>query len=131
MPPAAAALGLEPVAVDPERGTIELAFAAREEWTNPAGNVLGAFVAAMLYDTVGPALLATVGPGQFQETLDLKVDFLRPLRPGRVNARGRILRRSGDVAVVEARLIGDGGEDIAIATSTARVIPMGEARAAV
>ena len=131
MPPAAASLGLEPVAVDPDRGTIELAFTAPEEWTNPAGNVLGAFVAAMLYDTIGPALLATVGPDQFQETLDLKVDFLRPLRPGRVIARGRILRRSGEVAVVEASLIGDDDEDIAIATSTARVIPMSDARTAV
>jgi len=35
------------------RGTIELAFTAREHFTNPTGNALGAFVAAMLYDTVG------------------------------------------------------------------------------
>jgi uncharacterized protein (TIGR00369 family) len=85
----------------------------------------------MLYDTIGPALLATLEPDQFQETLDLKVDFLRPLRPGRVVARGRILRRVGDVAVVEARLVDDDGDDIAIATSTARVIPVSEARTAV
>ena len=35
------------------RARIELAFAAKEDFTNPTGNVLGAFVAAMLYDTVG------------------------------------------------------------------------------
>jgi hypothetical protein len=35
------------------------------------GNVLGAYLAAMLYDTVGPALLATLGADQFQSTLDI------------------------------------------------------------
>ena len=53
MPRAAATLGLEFIDADVEKGTIELAFAATEDFINPAGNVLGAFVAAMLYDTVG------------------------------------------------------------------------------
>ena len=53
VPRAAATLGLEFIDADVEKGTIELAFAATEAFTNPAGNVLGAFVAAMLYDTVG------------------------------------------------------------------------------
>jgi hypothetical protein len=36
----------------------------------------------------------------------------------------------GDVAVVEARLVDDDGDDLAIATATARVIPIAEARTA-
>ena len=54
VPRAAATLGLEFLDADVENGTIELAFTATEDFTNPAGNVLGAFLAAMLYDTVGP-----------------------------------------------------------------------------
>jgi acyl-coenzyme A thioesterase PaaI-like protein len=45
---AAATLGFEFIDADVENGTIELAFSATEAFTNPAGNVLGAFVAAML-----------------------------------------------------------------------------------
>ena len=41
MPRAAASLGLEFIAADPEKGTIELAFAGREDFTNPAGMVSG------------------------------------------------------------------------------------------
>ncbi len=96
MSSAAATLGLELIDADPERGTIELAFAAREGFTDPAGNVLGAFLAAMLYDTVGPALLATVEPDEFQSTSELSVRFLRPARPGRLIGRGRIADRSGE-----------------------------------
>jgi len=55
IPPAAATLGFRFIDADVEAGTIEVAFAATEAFTNPVGNVLGAFVAAMLYDTVGPA----------------------------------------------------------------------------
>jgi len=69
LPRAAATLGFEFVDADPDAGTIEVAFTATEDFVNPMGNVLGAFVAAMLYDTVGPALLATLEPDEFQTTL--------------------------------------------------------------
>jgi hypothetical protein len=78
-----AMLGLEFIDADVEAGTIEPAFKATEAFTNPAGNVLGAFTAAMLYDTVRPALRATLAPDQFQSTLQLNVSFLWPVRPGR------------------------------------------------
>jgi uncharacterized protein (TIGR00369 family) len=130
MPRAAATLGLEFIDADVGKGTIELAFAPTEDFTNPTGNVLGAFVAAMLYDTVGPALLATLASDQFQSTLDLNVHFLRPVRPGRVVGRGRVVHRDGDLAFLEASLLDSQGTIIAIATATARVIALDQARAA-
>ena len=130
IPRAAATLGLEFIDADSEKGTIELAFAAREDFTNPAGNVLGAFVAAMLYDTVGPALLATLEPDQFQSTLELNVNFLRPVRPGRVVGKGHVVHRAGDLAFMEALLVDSHGALIATATATARVIPLDRARSA-
>ena len=130
-PRAAATLGLELIDADVENGTIELTFAATEDFTNPAGNVLGAFLAAMLYDTVGPALLATLEPDQFQSTLELKVHFMHPVRPGRVIGRGRVVRRDGDVAFLEASLHDSEGQTIAAATATAEVIPLDQARTAV
>ena len=99
MPRAAATLGLEVLDADVDEGTIELAFTGTEDFTNPAGNVLGAFQAAWgFFDTVGPALLATLEPNQFQSTLELHVQFLRPVRPGRVTARGRVVHAVSDMA---------------------------------
>jgi uncharacterized protein (TIGR00369 family) len=130
IPPAAATLGFEFIDADVEAGTIEVAFGATEAFTNPAGNVLGAFVAAMLYDTVGPALLATLRPDQFQSTLELKASFLRPVRPGRIFSRGRVVHRVGDLAFLEAELANADGVVTATATATARVIALSDARAA-
>jgi uncharacterized protein (TIGR00369 family) len=122
IPPAAATLGFEFLDADPEAGTIELAFTATEAFTNPVGNVLGAFQAAMLYDTLGPALLATLEPDQFQSTSQLSVNFLRPVRPGRLLGRGRVVHRNGELAFLEASLHDARGVVVATATATARVI---------
>ncbi len=130
MPRAAAMLGFEFINADVENGTIEVAFTATEAFTNPTGNVLGAFVAAMLYDTVGPALLATLEADQFQSTLELNVNFLRPVRPGRVVGKGQVVHRDGDMAFLEASLIDSQEAVIATATAIARVIALDRARAA-
>ena len=130
IPPAAATLGFEFVDADLEAGTVEVAFAATEAFTNPAGNVLGAFLAAMLFDTVGPALLATLEPDQFQSTLQLNVSFLRPVRPGRLIGKGRVVHRDGDLVFLEASLLDGDAAVVATATATARVIPLGQAPAA-
>ena len=131
IPRAAATLGFQFVEADVARGTIEVAFTATEEFTNPMGNVLGAFLAAMLYDTVGPALLATLNPDQFQSTLDFNVRFLRPVRPGRIVGKGRVVHRDADFAYIEATLHDSNDATIAVATATAKVIPLAVAKDAV
>jgi uncharacterized protein (TIGR00369 family) len=131
VPPAARTLGFTFVDANERAGTIELEFSAGEEFTNPAGNVLGAFLAAMLYDTVGPALLAILRPDEFQSTLQMNVDFLRPTRPGRIRARGRVRHRDGDHAVLEASLFDAEDAVLASATAVARVIGLDAVRSAV
>src|SRR5262245_20703652 len=127
LPRAAQTLGLRFLAANPDAGTIELEFNAAAGFTNPTGNVLGAFLAAMLYDTIGPTLLATLDGDQFQSTLDLNVRFIRPARPGHIIGRGRIVRREGDIALVEASLADQAGEPLATATAIAKVIPLSAA----
>jgi uncharacterized protein (TIGR00369 family) len=127
VPRAAATLGFQFVDADVDSGTIELAFTATEAFTNPAGNVLGAFLAAMLYDTAGPALLATLEADQFQSTLELKASFLRPVRPGKIRASGRVVDRRADIAYLEAVLTDTDGALIATASATARIIPLRQA----
>ena len=129
LPPAAVLLGWELVSVDPDAGTIEVAFTATDQFLNPAGVIQGGFVAAMLDDTLGPALVATLGPGQFAPTTDLHVQFLRPARPGRLTGRGRIVRRGRDVAVLAGELADSSGQLVAVATATAQIRPAQTGRA--
>jgi uncharacterized protein (TIGR00369 family) len=120
-PPSAALLGWELVAVDPDAGTIEVAFTATEQFLNPIGVIQGGLLAAMLDDTMGPALVATLGPGQFAPTADLHVQFLLPARPGRLTGRGRVVRRGRHIAFLAGELLNDSGQIVAAATATAQI----------
>jgi uncharacterized protein (TIGR00369 family) len=121
-PPAARTLGWHLEEVDPAAGTIRVAFEAAPGFLNPMGNIQGGFLAAMLDDTLGPALVATLGPGQFAPTLELKVSFVRPARPGRLVGTGRVVHRGGTIAFLEGDLHDAEGTLIATATATARIV---------
>src|SRR6202012_4478030 len=83
---------------------IEGSFTATEQFLNPAGDVQGGFLAAMLDDTLGPALVATLGEGQWAPTIDLQVQFLRPAQPGELRGHGRVVRRGRGVAFLGGEL---------------------------
>ena len=118
-PPAAELLGWKLIAIDPDEGTIEVAFTATEQFLNPAGTVQGGFLAAMLDDTLGPALVATLGDGQWAPTADLHVQFMKPAKPGELRGSARIVRRGRDVAFLAGELHDPHGELVATATATA------------
>jgi acyl-coenzyme A thioesterase PaaI-like protein len=56
------------------------------------------------------------------------VSFLRPVRPGRLLGKGRIVHRDGDLVFLEASLLD--GDGALAATATARVIPRSQTPAA-
>ena len=126
-PPATATLGWDLSWVAPERGEIEVFFTAHEGFINPMGNVQGGFLAAMLDDTLGPALAATLADGEFAPTLELKVSFLRPAAPGRITGTGRVVHRGGSIAFLAGELRDEAGDLLATATATVRIIRPGAA----
>jgi len=97
-------------------------FAARPEFMNHTGKVQGGFLAAMLDDTLGPALVATLGPEEFAPTIELKVNFLRPVSHGTLTGRGRVVHRGGSIAFLAGELLDSAGLIVATATATARII---------
>ena len=120
--PAAATLGHQLLEADTEEGTVELAFTATDAFTTPRGDVLKGFLAAMLHDTVGPALLATLTPGERIETHDLNATFVAPAYPGRLVGRGHVVRRDDNLAFVEAALSDADDRLVALATATLRIV---------
>lgn len=101
-----------------KRGSVEVEFEGKDEFTNPAGKIQGGFLAAMLDDTMGPALAATLLAGEFAPTLNLNVQFLSPAVPGKLHAVGRVVRRGGEVCFLSDEL-SQGGRVVATTTATA------------
>jgi len=119
-PGAAATLNMRFTHIDAEAGTIETTFEAGTAFTNPAGHVQGGFLAAMLDDTMGPALAATLAAGEIAPTLNLNVSFERPAKVGTLSGKGRVLKRGRDVCFLAGELYQD-GQRVASATATALV----------
>ncbi len=118
-PPIAELLGWELIAEDAANGAVEIAFHPDRRMTNPRGQVQGGIVAAMLDDTMGPALLVASGGRHVASSIDMNVSFLRPVMPGRVIAKGRVVRQGSRVAFLEAELFDEAGRLLARATSSA------------
>ena len=119
-PPACAAtLGIGFVRIDGERGIVEVSFQAKPDFLNPAGNVQGGFLAAMLDDTMGPALISTLDAGEFAPTLSLNVQFHRPAKVGTLNGVGRVVTRGREVCQLSGELFQN---DKIVATATATAI---------
>lgn len=122
-PRAADTLGARFTQVDGEAGTAELTFDGKPEFTNPAGHIQGGFLAAMLDDTMGPALAATLKAGEFAPTLNLNLSFHRPALVGPLTGKGRVVKRGRDVCFLAGELY-QNGELVASATATAIVRAM-------
>ncbi|HTQ76404.1 MAG TPA: PaaI family thioesterase [Burkholderiales bacterium] len=127
-PRVAATLGIKFRSVDSEKGEVEVEFEGRPEFTNPVGNIQGGILAAMLDDTMGPALASRLAAGEFAPTLNLNVSFEKPARVGVILGRGRVVKQGRDVCFLSGELFQE-GERVAAATATAliRRLPAGGA----
>jgi uncharacterized protein (TIGR00369 family) len=108
--------------IDPARGMVRAQFEGKREFLNPLGVVQGGFLAAMLDDTLGPALVCTLPPGHFAPTIELKVNFIKPAQLGVLIGEGRVVSRGGTIAFISGELRTEAGELVATATATARII---------
>ena len=81
------------------------------------GFVCGWIDAAMAYASM------SLTPGMTPMSLELKVSYFAPARPGRVVAEGWIERRGRSTCFAEGRLLDPAGKVLAKASSTIRLIP--------
>jgi uncharacterized protein (TIGR00369 family) len=128
-PPCAELLGWRVLDARPEEGWIRTGFLARPEFTNPAGFIQGGFLAAMLDDTMGPAVFVTSHGALYTATIEMSVSYLSPARPGPLFGEGRVVQLGKSVGFIEATLSDGAGVVIARATSSARLIASAKALA--
>ena len=122
-PPCAELLGWELLAADEQTGDVRIQFLGKREFCNHGGNIQGGLLAAMLDDTLGPAVLVKTAGSHYCATIDLRVSFLEPASPGAFVGEGRVVQIGKTIAFLEGRLLDSSGKVIATATASARVVP--------
>ena len=122
-PPIALLLGMEPVEV--AEGRVVFAAEPDERHYNPIGLVHGGLAATLLDSAMGCAVQTTLPAGAAYTTLELKVNFTRPItrETGRVLCEGEVLHRGGRVATAEGRVIAERtGKLLAHGTTTCLIL---------
>ena len=116
--PMASLLGYDLVEVG--EGRAVFAVTPAEFHYNPAGHVHGGFAATVLDSAMGCAVYSLVDLGETYTTLELKVNYLKPITvaSGPLRGIGTVLHRGRRTAMAEGRLEDAAGKLLAHATTT-------------
>jgi uncharacterized protein (TIGR00369 family) len=91
---------------------------------NPLGTVHGGVMATLLDSALGCAVASMLPAGTSYTTLELKVNYLRPVtaKTGTIYAEGKIIYVGGRIATAEGRLTDDTGKLYAHGTTTCIIL---------
>lgn len=123
LPPAFAMMGFRLVDVEP--GFVAGELEPSEFHYNPAGVVHGGIICTLLDSVTGLAVLSQLPVGLGFSTLEVKVNFVRPVsvKTGALLAKGKIVHPGTRIATSEARLVDRQDKLYAHATATCIVLP--------
>lgn len=121
-PPIMATLAIEPVEI--VEGRVVFAVTPAEFHYNPIGVVHGGLASTLCDSAMACAIHSTLPAGVGYTTLELKINFVRPLTiaTGRVQCEGTIIHPGGRVATAEARITDAAGKLYAHATTTCMIL---------
>lgn len=108
------------VACDDGKAVIE--YEVGQHMCHSGGVAQGGFVCGWIDAAMAHASLS-IAPEMTPMSLELKVSYFAPARPGHVTAEGWIERRGRATCFAEGRLLDPEGKVLAKASSTIRLIP--------
>ena len=111
--------------VEAGKGRVVLVGHADERSYNLIGSVHGGWAAAMLDSALALSTLSTLDAQQGFTTIDIRINYLRPLtrESGEVRAEGRVLQGGRKLAYGEARLTDKAGKLICHGTGSCLILP--------
>ena len=115
-PPVARLVGFTLREAEPGRAVVD--FEADARHANPMGTVHGGILCDVADAAMGIAYAATLGEGESFTTLELKINFLKPVWTGTLVATGRVVKGGRTVGLVECDVTDADEQLVARATST-------------
>ena len=121
-PPIAQLIGFRPISFDFENGEVVLEFEAAEKHTNPMGTLHGGVLCDVADLAMGMAFAASLEDGESFTTLELKINFFRPVFKEKLLASAKIVKRGKTVGMVECDVKNESGSLVARVSSTCMVL---------
>jgi uncharacterized protein (TIGR00369 family) len=115
-PPAARLIGFDIVSVEPGKAVFEME--AGPQHANPMGTLHGGILCDLADAAMGIAYASDLAEGESFTTLELKINFLKPVWKARLRAEGRVVKRGRTVGLVECDVFDEKRSLVARASST-------------
>ena len=119
-PPVAELIGFELSESGDGRAVVLLE--AGERHFNPMGTMHGGVLCDIADAAMGIAFASTLASAESFTTVELKINFLRPVRVAKLRAEGRVIQRGRTVGYVECEITDENGKLIAKSNSTCLVL---------
>lgn len=100
--PLADLLGMKQYIRGPGEGLCRLKI--RRDFFNPVGSVHGGIPFTMIDNDMGAAINSIIEPDERASTIEVKINFLRPVVDGDLVSTTEVLQRGRRIAVLESRL---------------------------
>ncbi len=97
-PPAATLVAMRLTSFGAGEATVVLT--ADEGHATPMGTVQGGLLAALADAAMGYACMTTLADGESYTTVEMKINFLKPVRRGGITARARVVKGGRTLALV-------------------------------
>lgn len=114
--PVARLIGFEAKEIGDGRAVATLA--AGPQHANPMGTLHGGILCDVADAVMGMAFASTLGPDESFTTIELKINFFRPVWEAQLRAEGKVVRRGSAVGYMECEITDESGRLIAKAAST-------------
>ena len=111
-----------------EPGRVVLELEAGPKHRHGGGVVQGGVITQIADAAMGMSLGTLQEDGMWNTTIELKINFLRPVVEGRLRAVGRVVEMKQTLLFSEADVIDDQDRLVARASSTCMPVPQGQGR---
>ena len=118
--PVARLIGFEAKEIADGRATVILA--AGPQHANPMGTLHGGILCDIADAAMGIAFASTLAPEESFTTVELKVNFFRPIWQGQLRAVGTVVQRGRTIGYVECDVTDEENRLVAKAVSTCMVL---------
>lgn len=119
-PPAAELVGFRMLTFG--NGEARFEMESGEKHHNPMGTVHGGILCTLADSAMGMAFASTLDDGETFTTLEIKVNYLRPVFEGKLYANAMVVHRGRTVGMVECDVATEDGKLVARAVSTCSVL---------
>jgi uncharacterized protein (TIGR00369 family) len=111
-----------------EPGRVVLELEAGPQHRHGGGVVQGGVITQIADAAMGMSLATLQEDGLWNTTIELKINFMRPVISGRIRAVGRVVEMKQTLMFSEADVLDEQGRLVARASSTCLAVPEGQGR---